>query len=195
MSKYIHLFAAGADLLPVLAAVEAKHPIKYALMKPNVTGDVTEFSTAADLPDLGRATAPDAIGCQSYLVTVRDLTVTPRRIVSNDGTVWYAIDQMMNPDTVEVSPGGLWKDDVVISGRIATVSDTARADVLMRAFRSAVRKHFARVRASWVGPSARALLDAGKRLTMAVQSPREYDLVPNDAEGTARAASARPRKP
>lgn len=79
---------------------------------------------ATNLPDLGRATAPDAIGCQSYLVTGRDLVVTPRRIVSNDGTVWYAIDQMNHPDTVEVSPGGLWNVDVVISGRITALSSS-----------------------------------------------------------------------
>ena len=190
VSKYIHLFAAGADLLPVLAAVEAKHPIKYALMKPNFTGDVTEYLPAADLPDLGRAPAPDAVGCQSYLVTERDLTVAPRKIVSGDGTVWFAIDQMINPDTVEVSPGGLWNDEVVLSGRITTVSDTKRADVLMRAYRNAVRRHFVRVRAYWVGPTARSLLDAGKRLTMAVQSPREYDLAPDDHSSTAGAAES-----
>lgn len=179
MSKYVHLFAAGADLVPVLEAVEAKHAIKYVQMKPNSSGRVTEFSGANDLPDLGRAASPDAIGCASYLVTGRDRAVAPRRIVSNDGTVWYAIDQMINPDTVEVSPGGLWNDDVVISGRITTVSDTTYANVLMRAYRNAVRKHFVRVRAYWVGPKARALLAAGKRLTMAVQSPQEYDLAPD----------------
>lgn len=192
MSKYVHLFAAGADLLPVLEAVEAKHAIKYVHMKPNSTGGVTEFPGAKDLPDLGRAAAPDAIRCESYLVTGRDLTVAPRRIVSNDGTVWYAIDQMINPDTVEMSPGGLWNDDVVISGRITTVSDTAYADVLMRAYRNAVRKHFVRVRAFWVGPKARALLDAGKRLTMAVQSPGEYDLTSESQTGAI--AARRPRR-
>lgn len=191
MSNSIHLFAAGDDLLPVLTAVEAKHPIKYVLMEPNSTGVVAEFSTATNLPDQGRATAPDAIGCQSYLVTGRDLTVTPRRIVSNDGTVWYAIDQMINPDTVEVSPGGLWNGEVVISGRITTVSDTDHAGMLMRAYRNAVRRHFVRVRAAWVGPTACALLHAGKRLTMAVQSPRKYDLAPDGSPAAGGSESPR----
>lgn len=178
MNSPLHFFAANGDLLPVLAAVESQHPIKYVRMKPNSTGALTVFPTALGLPDLGRAAAPDTNGCERYLVTGRDRAIAPRKVVSNDGTVWFAIDQMVNPNTVEVSLGGLWNDEIVISGRITTVSETAYADVLMRAYRNAVQKHFVRVRAFWVGPKAGALLDAGKRLTMAVQSPREYDLAP-----------------
>jgi hypothetical protein len=193
VSKYIHLFAAIDDLVPVLREVEAKHPVKYVRMRSNPTGGVEEFASAVDLPDLGRASAPSAVGCDSYLVTGRDLAVHPRRIVSNDGTVWFAIDQVLNPDTVEISPGGIWEDDVVLSGRVATLPGSEYADTLVRAYRNAVRKHFVRIRAFWVGPRARSLLDAGKRLTMAVQSPREYDLAPESVGGGATTAR-RPRK-
>jgi hypothetical protein len=44
-------------------------------------------------------------------------------------------------------------------------------------YRNAVRRRFVRVGAYWIGPEAAGLLDAGNRLTAAVQSPREYDLV------------------
>src|SRR5262245_35822313 len=147
-------------------------------MKPNAVDGVTEYAAATELPGLGQAATPDAVSCTSYLVTGASRAVATRRVVANDGTVWFYNDQSVNPDSVELSAGGVWDGDVVLSGRIASVSDSEIAEALMRAYRSAVRKHFARIRAFWVGPTARSLLDAGKRLTAAVKSPREYDLAP-----------------
>jgi len=170
------LFATKQDLLPALLAAEEKQPAKYVLAEPNSTGTTQEYLTAASLPSLGTADQPDGIGCRRYLVTEPHRSVQPRRIVSNDGSVWYAIDQMINPDTIEVAPGGTWQDDTLISGRIETLSDTACGQRLLRVFRAAIRKRFVRIHAYWVGREACSLLDRGLRLTASVRSPREYDL-------------------
>ena len=50
----------------------------------------------------------------------------------------------------------------------------------MRRFRAAFKKTFTNIRSSYVGPKALLLLKSGKRLTADVQSPREYDLAPED---------------
>jgi hypothetical protein len=47
---------------------------------------------------------------------------------------------------------------------------------LQRTFDTAIRKHFVKISAFFVGPAAEALLDSGCRLTAAEQSPPEFDL-------------------
>ena len=78
---------------------------------------------------------------------------------------------------MEFRPGGQWNDDVVIHGRIATASETHGSQNLMKRFQAAVKRAFSKVRAYFVGQQALQLLENGKRLTMSVHSPREYDLV------------------
>jgi hypothetical protein len=48
----------------------------------------------------------------------------------------------------------------------------------MKRIQAAVKKTFSKVKAFYVGPKALALLENGKRLAGAVQSPREFDLSP-----------------
>lgn len=170
------IFATASDLLPVLEAVESRHRIKYVRRGPTSGPHADEFTSGSTLPHLGVANHPAAIGVPGYLVADEDTIVQPQRIVSRDGTVWFTVDQMLNPDTIEFSPGGMWQDVALLSGRIETISDTAPAQRLLRAYRAAVRKRFGRIRAYWVGPEAEALLDAGVRLTAAVASPTLYDL-------------------
>jgi hypothetical protein len=52
-------------------------------------------------------------------------------------------------------------------------------EALKTRFQAAVKKTFSKVKAFSVGPRSRALLEGGKRLTRAVQSPREFDLTPD----------------
>ncbi|MCC7137572.1 MAG: hypothetical protein IT460_03990 [Planctomycetes bacterium] len=169
-------FATRQDLLAALLEAEQKQAVRYVLAAANETGKTQQYLTAAEIPDLGVADHPNAIACRGYLVTERARSVAPRRVVSNDGAVWYAIDQMINPNTIEVSPGGLWEGTVLLNGRVETVSGSECARTLLKTFRSAIRKRCSKIGAYWVGSEAGALLDAGKRLTMGVQCPPGYDL-------------------
>ena len=70
-------------------------------------------------------------------------------------------------------------EEIVLYGRFATVSAcfSEPAKRLMARFRYRVQKMFVRLGAYHVGPKALDLLKAGKRLTIAEQSPREFDLI------------------
>jgi len=59
----------------------------------------------------------------------------------------------------------------------ATDSFSKPAKHLLQKFTYEVRKRFERIRGYYVGPEAHELLKEGKRLTIAEQSPREFDLV------------------
>src|SRR5689334_10266593 len=102
MSKYVHLFAARTDLLPVLDAVEHKRRLKYVVRKTSNSPDLVTIRRGVDLPNLGAATSPDAVGCQTFFVADEGSQLQPRRTVSHDGSLWWHLDQLHNPDTVEL---------------------------------------------------------------------------------------------
>jgi hypothetical protein len=76
---------------------------------------------------------------------------------------------------VMFTAGGRWSEDVLLNGVVMS-SDHSESKTVMKPFVAYVRKSFHKIRTFWVGPHAEALLDAGKRLTISEQSPREFDL-------------------
>ena len=173
--KQIHFFALRDDVLPVLDAAEREIALKYVLMGQFPKMEFETFSSSEQIPHLGQSIAASAASGSSFLVTSQAVPIEVRPIETVSG-VRYCLDQLANPGTVTFSPGGRWGEDVILSGRLATVSDTPLARQLMKIFTGAFRKRFSRIRAFYVGPRAAIFLDAGKRLTAAEQSPREFDL-------------------
>jgi hypothetical protein len=174
--KHILFFAVENDLLPVFERVENEMPLKYVLTGHMPTAAYQSFARGTDLPNLGIATASSETACDTFLVTKRAAPITLRPIRYTSGIEVFAVDQLLNPDTVTLTPGGVWDKDIVLNGRVATASESLIAQDLMKRFHAAVKKHFRKVKAFWVGPKAFELLNAGKRLAGAAQSPRLYDL-------------------
>jgi hypothetical protein len=77
------------------------------------------------------------------------------------------------------TPAGLWDDDTLLHGRVATISESELSQEMMKVFGAVFRKKFTKLKAFFVGPMALAFLNAGKRLTSSAQSPREFDLIPD----------------
>jgi hypothetical protein len=180
--KYIHFYATRGDMLPVLEAVERDGPLQYVRTGNELSPDFETFLHGADIPNLGTADRETGSGCKAFLVTTTAVPITVRSRPGIGGVERYYMDQLVNPDTVCFTPAGIWGDDFVLNGRVATISDTPVPRDIMKRFYSAIRKRFTKVRAFWVGPEALALLGAGKRLTIAAQSPREFDLRPGPPE-------------
>lgn len=175
--KPILFFALKADLLAVLATVESSKSLKYTKMGISAKRDLQWLVSGGAIPNLGVADADSSIACETYLVTELPIAVEIRHIRQSDGTVKFSVDQLMNPDTVTLSAGGERAGDVILHGRIASASDSIKSQEMMKSFSSAFRKHFRKVKSYWVGPNAYARLEGGARLTAAVASPLEYDLV------------------
>jgi hypothetical protein len=173
--KQINFFAIKEDLGPILEAIEREIPIKYILMGQFSKIEFSTFNNGIHIPNLGQSPTGSASSGRSFLVTGQAVPIEVRPVVTPSG-VRYLLDQLSNPDTITLSPGGRWGEDVVLSGRVATASDTPLARELMKIFNSTIRTRFSKIKAFYVGREAAILLDAGKRLTAAEQSPREYDL-------------------
>jgi hypothetical protein len=178
--KLILFFALKEDLLPVLELVESKGPLKYTptgnFRRSEIEEGIRVFDTGVAIPNLGTATADSAVACDGFLVCDRETAINLRTVGKQGERV--CVDQLVNPDTVTFTPGGIWDDDVVLSGSIGTASESEVSQALMKRFHAAMNKTFKKVKGYHVGPKALTLLEGGKRFTAAAQSPRKSDLAP-----------------
>jgi hypothetical protein len=180
--KHILFFSLKDDVLPVLNLVENGGPIRYARMGNFPTREIKDsirvFSRADEIPNLGQATADSSAASESFLVCDEGTRINVRPVQGHDRVERICVDQLANPDSVTLTPGGIWKDDIVLYGRVATVSESPLSQRLMKRFQAAIRKSFSKIKAYYVGPRALELLQNGKRLTISARSPRGFDLSP-----------------
>jgi hypothetical protein len=172
----INIFALKADRLSVLNEVESKRSVKYTLDQTSAKPKVQEWYKAVDLPDLGHANCEQSAGCNKFFLSDWKTEIQHQRYQLLTGETRYSLDQLRNPDTVLFCPAGIWKPEIIIAGSVTTISDTAYAQSLMRLFTRTIRKHFTKVKVFWVGPEAMIGFRRAYRLTIAEQSPTEYDL-------------------
>lgn len=176
-------FALREDMLPVLAKIESKGPLRYALADRFLEPHYPTYSSGTEISNLGIASDASAVGCDRYLVYEPSITLLLRAVTETDRDnrpvrTSYRLDQLHNPDTIVFQPGGVWKSDILLHGSVSTVPWANDAAKKIRArFQYAIRKHFTNIRGYYVAPAAMEMLKAGKRLTIAVQSPRDFDLV------------------
>ncbi|HEY0704283.1 MAG TPA: hypothetical protein VGD60_16040 [Candidatus Acidoferrales bacterium] len=176
-----HFFATKRDLITFLTALEKKHALKYVLAGSFSSRTPPVYSSGLDLPNLGIAGSGSAVSCATFLVCEPELAIRARSVKESSGNQRFDFDQLLNPDTITFSPGGIWKGDILLYGRFATVSAkfSVPAKRLMQRFSHQMRKQFVRIGAYYVGSEAQDLLKAGNRLTIAEQSPRDFDLKPD----------------
>jgi hypothetical protein len=169
--------ATADDLLPVLLSVEACRAIVYTPFNHVHEPRVDQYHTARNLPTLILPQPfESAIGGPTYLVTEAGTEVVLRQLTRYEGKDRWSIDRLANPDSTVLRHGGLYGNNVLLQGEIRTAYKSKAAMRLQRAFDTAIRKHFVKIKAFYVGPGAEALLDSGYRLTAAEQCPREFDL-------------------
>lgn len=170
-------FATADDLVPVLLSVEAKHAVVYTPCGHIHEPRADQYRTARELPTLFRPQPfESAVAGPAYLVTTAGTEVVLRQLSQYEGRDRWAVDQLANPDSTVLRHGGLFREGVLLSGEVRTAYKTAVAQRLQRAFDAAIRKHFVKLQAFYVGQAAEALLDSWCRLTAAEQCPPENDL-------------------
>ena len=177
MTRYF--FATADDLLPIFSGVEGKRHVVYTLMGLFESPPVAAFTRAEELPTLQQPPAGrSTVCCSAYLVTPAEVVVRVREVPQRAGGIRYAVDQLVNPDSMEINQGGRPEPGILLAGRISTCTSTTASTALFRAYANAIARTFTRIHGLWVGPAARELLVAGCRLTQSADSPTEYDLVP-----------------
>jgi hypothetical protein len=203
MSKMYLFYATKDDLLTVTKKMESIGPIKYVRFGRLIKLPES-FNRAMEIPNLGVASHPSAVACEKFLICEDQTLVTPRKIeaivnhrdnshnsiVNHEtakdkntlekfvGVNRFVIDQLLNPDSITFSAGGLWNNDLLLHGSVGTASQSKSSQKLMKRFHDMLKKEFTKVKAFYVGPQALILLNNGKRLTISAQSPQKFDLKP-----------------
>lgn len=183
MTKQILFFATSNDIRPIVSALDAAGNIGFVRVGQHETENPPILS-GADIPPPGIATHETASGPTSYLIVPRMGELHARQYVSEDpdtvGKKRWSVYNGFNEDSVEMTLAGIWDDDTLLPGSIKTMHTSKFAQSIMRAFQAALKKQkFEKVQSWWLGQEALDMLRTGKRLsTTAVQSPPEYDLLP-----------------
>ncbi len=173
--KLISFFATRSDLLGIFDKVDAQVGLVYAKCGSFSSPEAQIFRRGRDLPNLGCATVDATVTSDTFLILEHPCSIKTRSRTIQSGETRYFIDQLENPNSITLTPGGQ-RHDVLIAGRIATVHTDKLAQGLMSSFYREIRRAFSHIGAYWAGPSAAADLDSGRRLTAALQSPAEFDL-------------------
>jgi hypothetical protein len=174
--RQLLFYATALDLGSALSLLEAERPLQYTLTGMFKTNCPRTYLSYSEIPDLGRAIHSSAVANPFYLLSSRGTPVHVREVLQTSGEVLFAIDQMENMDTIVLSPGGQYGNDVILYGMIGTVSHSAKSKELFVFVSKALRESFDKVREYFVGPEARDAWKAGVRLTIGASSPSNFDL-------------------
>ena len=108
-------FATPDDLLPVLLDVEGRRALAYTQCGHVNEPNVRSFCSAKELPTHFKTAPHEAyVHGPSYLVTEAGKPIALRQLAPFGGQVRWAIDQLTNSDSTELSHGGfLWRANSV----------------------------------------------------------------------------------
>jgi hypothetical protein len=177
MSRSLLMFYATAqDLVPVLSSLEAQKSLQYTLTGLLKVNKLQTYFSFVDIPNFGQASHPNAIANPTYLVSIRGAALHTSEVPQEIGGVRFNLSQQLNDDTITFSPGGWYGTQVILYGRVATISTSSSSKNLYNLFARALRDHFAKVQEFLVGPEALNLARRGVRLTIGAASPAEVDL-------------------
>jgi hypothetical protein len=175
-STAYNFFATVEDIRKVLRAVEASSPLLYVRCGLFDESERPVFRGFSSLPELGIAQTGQSHLEPTFLVSLPENNLTVRNVPQRRGGNKYAVDQRINPGTVTIRPGGMYKDFALIAGMVGTIHNDEKAAKLMNAFSDVLKRDFTKTKSYLVGPEAKKLHDLGMRLTHSVSAPAEFDL-------------------
>lgn len=178
-SKQTMFFAIDEDLNSILEKVEEDFEIEYVLMGRFEADEPVRYSSFREIPNLGFTDYGDWAGLNHrYMIKSKGSALKIEEFKLSKGGVVFLIDPKLNPDVVELTPKGIYtkKENVIIAGRTAIVSEHQFSNAIYQSLSSQIRKKFKRIGVFYVGPQAEEKLKEGWRLVQSVKSPKEYDL-------------------
>ena len=175
-------YAVANDMSDLLAALEVAQDVQYTRTGLFAERDPVTVRSYREIPDFGIAIHPTAVANPSYMMSLRGETVDSTPIPQKAGGVLFAVDQSSNSNAIFLQPGGRYGSDVILYGTVGTMSPSQQALTLYKIVSKLLRKKFSPVNEYLVGPDAFEAWNAGARLTIAVQSPPEFNLKPWEPE-------------
>ena len=118
-------YATAKDLSGVLSSLEAHKDLQYTpagLFDSKELQELQTYLSYRDIPDLGRAFHRSAVANRQYLVSLKGTVLRIQDVPQYSGGILFAVDLMLNGDSIVFSPGGRYSNDVMLYGMIGTLS-------------------------------------------------------------------------
>ena len=154
---HILFYATAGDLLPILKLVEDQVQLKYTRFGTIASSSPDAYLSALDIRNLGIASKESSINCDTYLIGSRETKIRAEQPIIINGKLRYAFNQLYNPETVTLTPGGWWKENILLHGRVATASKHPSSLKLMKLYANAFRKQFIKIKSFYMGPRPKSL--------------------------------------
>ncbi len=171
----IHFYATANDISMICQVVESKMNLKiypsFTVLKEDFSGEVTEYESFADIPNLGKATSGDCFFNPTYVLIDKAIPLQPGVRRAGELEKIY-MSATLHEAAVDFTPGGEFGDDAIILGEMLNQMSSKESERILRAFRTAMKKHFGvRARGMWIGPETLERLKTGTRVTAFYDHP------------------------
>jgi hypothetical protein len=176
--KQVMFFTLLEDIENIIRDFESAIEIQYCKMGLFDNKSIPTYYTVFDAPNIGFTLSGDWNSIDNYLISKKSTSINIREVAQRTGEMKFAIDQMNNPESIELKIGGIYmeKENVIVAGRIATISEDSDSLELFKFLSTKIKKEFKKIGTFYVGKSAKQKLKEGWRLVTNEKSPREYDL-------------------
>lgn len=172
--KAVNVYATREDWRELLSVVESAMPVFY--VKGGAVAHADPIESVNQIEGLGRSETGNSMSDPSYLCVDRGSDVRMRRVPQRNGGELCFVDQMENPNTLNLRFGGEFPGSILIAGQVGTVSTARWSAEAFGLVRSRMSKSFQGVQSYCLGREATVLFRQGWRLTSDVRSPETYDL-------------------
>jgi hypothetical protein len=179
-SLQFSFFATRADMLAVAGPLEEHFALKYVELGLFEKPSIPQFNRLSEIPGVGFTRSPGAPTIDAhYLLVPLDSEVQPRSVPQRKGGVLWSVDMQGNPESIEVSPGGIYLESpkILVLGRCATLGSTVFSREVYGFLLSQVKHSYRRNGWVYVGPEAASNCRHGWRLVRDSRLPESHDLV------------------
>lgn len=164
------------DFHELLKEVESKKEFKYFQTGLLDEDNIRNYSSLNDYNNLGNASFGSQGLNDCFLIIPVSNELKIRVVPQRKGGVKYAVDQLVNEESIIIETGGIYNEGIFIAGRIGTVKENNFSNEVYNLFFSMIKKNFIKVGSCYVGKLANEKLDSGWRFVLNDSSPKEYDL-------------------
>lgn len=169
----VHFFATSKDIHEVAGAVDSKLALKAIRdFDEETPTPLTEYPSLSSIEGLGQATAGQSAHGIKYVLIERSVELSPGVRQTMSGANRHYMKATLDEKCASIQAGGEYHD-AVIMGEVMYELSSKDSQRIVRAFRTAFKKHSAAhtKRGIWVGQEALEKLRAGCRLTHYYEHP------------------------
>ena len=174
----INFFCCRADLRIIVENIEKSLNLKYIPSGIySSIHDIRPYSSLLDYADLGIKKSGEHQS-EFFLVAEAISEITFDKCHKIDGSVQYSVNQLCNPDSIVLYPGGIYMGNFLIHGQVSTIGTGYNAQKLMKVFRKEIKRQCPKKNhVFYFSEGVEHLYNSGVRLiTINVNEPVEYDL-------------------